>query len=185
MKTIIDYINCLIKPFVKDAPINGLVEMIKRPQLKDNTKFDLFPAVYQNNEYRKVEYGIYHRLIGKSRSVLDEESTCGDEIYTRAFPMRLVAILIKDATKDNQYEDLSIAESLASLIEFTHNKTLSIDINADSVYTQVNSIETDRDAVFKREYSGENFVDYNRTLIAIDYTIFINGSKVCLNECLL
>lgn len=99
--------------------------------------------------------------------------------------MRLVAILIKDATKDNQYEDLSIAESLASLIEFTHNKTLSIDINADSVYTQVNSIETDRDAVFKREYSGENFVDYNRTLIAIDYTIFINGSKVCLNECLL
>lgn len=71
MKTIIDYINCLIKPFVKDAPINGLVEMIKRPQLKYNTKFDLFPAVYQNNEYRKVEYGIYHRLIGKSRSVLD------------------------------------------------------------------------------------------------------------------
>lgn len=184
MKVIIDYINCLVKPFVKDAPVNGLVEIVKRPQVKDSNKFDLFPGIYQNNEYRKVEYGVYHRLIGKAKSVRDEEnSSCGDEIYAKSFPMRLVAIVDKQGAKDDQYADLRISEKLALNIGFDHNKALSLSLFADSVYTEINSIETDRDAVFKREYSGDNFIDYNRTLIAIDYTIFISGNKACMMTC--
>lgn len=184
MKVIIDYINCLVKPFAKDAPVNGLVEIVKRPQLKDSTKFDLFPAVYQNNEYKKIEYGIYHRLIGKSKSVRDEEnSSCGDEFYLKSFPMRMVSIIDKQGAKDDSYADLRIAEQLALNIAFDHNKALSVALFADSIYTEINSIETDRDAVFKREFSGENFIDYNRTLIAIDYTIFISGNKACMISC--
>lgn len=184
MKVIIDYINCLVKPLAKDATVNGLVEIVRRTQTKDNTKFDIFPARYENNEYKKIEYGIYHRLIGKSKSVRDEEnSSCGDEFYTKSFPMRLVAIVDKQGAKDDAYADLRIAEQLALNIGFDHNKQLSIALFADSIYTEINSIETDRDAVFKREFSGENFVDYNNTLIAIDYTIFINGNKECMRTC--
>ncbi|MES2829668.1 MAG: hypothetical protein V4687_16015 [Bacteroidota bacterium] len=185
MKVVIDYINCLLKPIAKNAEVNGLVEIVRKekPPLPSG-KFDYFPAKYFNNEYKKIEYGIYHRLIGKAKSVRDEEnSSCGDEIYTKSFPMRLVAIIDKQGAKDDQYADLRIAEKLALNIGFDHNKALSIALFADSVYTEITSIETDRDAVFKREFSGDNFIDYNKTLIAIDYTIFINGNKVCLANC--
>lgn len=183
MKVIIDYINCLIKPFAKGAEINGLVEIVKKPLQSNPAKFDLFPAKYFNNEYKKIEYGIYHRIIGKSKSILDEDSSCSDQIYTKTIPMRMVGIIDKQGSKDNEYEDLRIAELLSSYIEFSHNKRLSLDLNADSVYTEINAIEVDREAVFKREYSGDNFIDYNKTLIAIDYTIFINGNKECIRAC--
>lgn len=184
MKAVIDYINCQIKPLIKGAEVNGLVEIIKRPQIKDPSKFDLFPGKYFNNEYKKIEHGIYHRMIGKPKSSINEDSSfCGEEVYDRQYPMRMVAIIDKSKYKDDQYSDLSIADQLSLNIEFQNNKNLGIAINADLVYTTINSIDIDRDAVFKREFSGENFIDYNKTVIAIDYIIHITGDKQCLLLC--
>jgi len=181
MKQVIDYINSLLCLKYNEENIYGLVEIVRKTT--EANKFDLFPASYSDSEYKKIESGIYHRLIQPYRQTLDPDSGCSNQLFLRQYSMRLVAIIDKSKLLNDAYQDQLISEQLTGFIEFRNNKQLSVLINADSVYTEINRVNLSREDVFKSEFSGQNFVPYNRTLISIDYTIFINGNKACLDQC--
>ena len=184
LEIIIPYINTRIESLDMFQNLFGLCEIIT----KDGKSF---PAEYCNGEYKQVsdfdlEKGvIYHRLIDQiDTQEAEEETTVScDPFYIKTFPLRTVACINKKFLKaigDNAYLETKIAQNIANTIVGTNNKNLRIDLMADSISIETNSIITNKEDLFSEEYKGiDNFIRYEYLYIAIDYSVIVTGNVSC------
>lgn len=185
LEEIIPNINAKILTLSMFKKQFGLCEIIA----KDGKTF---PAEYCNGEYKQVSdfdlhKGIvYHRLTGNiSKEEEEEESTVScDPFYITTFPLRTVASIKKSLIKgvgDDAYLENKIAQNIANKIAETNNKALRTLLKADSVSFEIKSIKTNRDEIFKDEYSGydNNFMRYEFLYVSIDYDVIVTGNVSC------
>jgi hypothetical protein len=185
LNTIIDTINTRIEGLNLFGQIYGLCSQITRDK-------KTFPAQYCNGEYKQVSdfdlhKGIvYHRQTGEIslEEIEEEQIAANDPFYQRTFPMRVVAVIKKDllGIDNDAYSESRVAQDFLSVIARTNNKALRESLRVDSVVFEVESITTDREDIFKEEYTGfeSNFFKYEYLYIAIDYNILVSGSLSCL-----
>jgi hypothetical protein len=185
LNTIIGTINTRIEGLNLFGQIYGLCSQITRDK-------KTFPAQYCNGEYKQVSdfdlhKGIvYHRQTGEIslEEIEEEQIAANDPFYQRTFPMRVVAVIKKDllGIDNDAYSESRVAQDFLSVIARTNNKALRESLRVDSVVFEVESITTDREDIFKEEYTGfeSNFFKYEYLYIAIDYNILVSGSLSCL-----
>jgi hypothetical protein len=185
LNIIIDTINTRIGGLNLFDRIYGLCSKITRDK-------KTFPAEYCNGEYKQVSDFdlhkgiIYHRQTGEIslEEIEDEQIAANDPFYQRTYPMRVVAVIRKDllGIDNDAYSESRVAQDFLSVIARTTNKALREELKVDSVIFEVESIGTDREDIFKEEYSGfdNSFFKYEYLYIAIDYNILVSGSLSCL-----
>lgn len=182
LKEIIEYIDCRIKELSFDISINGLCEIIKKEKLS-------FPAKYEKKDYKKVldidvKNGIcYHRLRAAITETDSDDSITGcDFMISRIYPCRFVFIVKKQ--NHDQYEDSRIANLVSKKIAIDNPKTLRLSLKTDTIDVTIRSINISREEVFSQEIKGvDMFIDYEYSVIGIDYDINVIADSSCLIDC--
>lgn len=184
LNTIIVTINTRISTLNLFEQVYGLCNQITKEDKK-------FPAQYCNGEYKQVSdfdlhKGIvYHRQTGAiSLDQIEEESISdNDPFYQRTFPLRVVAVIKKSLLpiENDAYMESRVAQDFLSVLAQANTKALRQGLGVDGVTFEVENIITDREEIFKDEYSGfeKDFFRYEFLYIAIDYNVLVSGSISC------
>jgi hypothetical protein len=185
LEAIIPHINSRIETLGLFNTRFGLCDIISK-------EGKTFPAEYCKGVYKQVsEFDlhkgtVYHRLNGNiSKQEEEEESTVScDPFYITTFPIRTVVCIKKEHIKgigNDAYLENKIAQNISNVISETNNKSLRIELHADSVSIEVNEISTNRDEIFREEYTGfdSSFMRYEFVYVAIDYNVIVSGNVSC------
>jgi hypothetical protein len=187
LEAIIPHINQKIETLNMFPKLFGLCEKI-------TVGGKSFPAEYCNGEYKQVsdfdlhQSSIYHRLLGpiQMEEADEDEAVSCDPFYNRIFQLRAVAVIQKSRLKEignDAYLENKIGQNLANVISKGNNKSLRIELSVDTVIMEIDSVNTDREEIFRQEYSGiDQFMRYEYLYIAIDYTVTVTGGMGCFSQ---
>lgn len=178
LSEIITYLDSLLSEIVYIPKSKGLVE-------KYSINGKEIPSLYCKGEWKALNVEdnfIYHRLVG---SVLveeleeDQQTSC-EPWSQKDYPMRLV-FCKKKIGKNTIFTPQSVGEDIANSIHILNNKSLCIQLKADTVQVSADSIETSTTIAFPEEF-GLDTIPLDYIFIYVDYTITITGANSCFKN---
>lgn len=163
--------------------VHGLAQIIQKEDKK-------FPAIYcgkdELDQINLEDSTIYFRQNGRITRSQDETkgvSGC-DEQITINIPIMAVAYLPKNVfNTDNAYIDEKVATNIANIITRAQYNGIRSLVHADNITANINSIETDKQAVWRGEYSNVDFkVMHDHVYCAVAFTVEVIIDEACLTN---
>lgn len=184
LELIITYLQLTFRNSLPEViDVMGLAEIIER----NGTSF---PALYcTKDNYKELsdsENYLYFRQTGPfTESESDEEAVSGcDHYVTRTYPMVAVGYIPKNIyNTDNAFIDSKIGNNIANIIRVAGYNTLRSTLKVDEIYTEINSVNTNRYQVWSQENAGIDMpARFDHVLLSVEFDLIISATESCLRN---
>lgn len=198
----IQTIFCYLADLMKDTGLFNekfvyeYVQLVRTASDASNNYFSVRPKYYKgkNDGYIDVHNWdvngtCYFRKTDRTtvlRNRLKFRGCSSGKFIEVRFPIRFVAAVPKTKLDDSPFCQDQLCQDLIGVLQGNYSN-LAQSITAHSVEVNIDSYQTDPEAVWNSEIKGVAFsetVCYNFAYISIDFTLIVKGDSECLQTCL-
>lgn len=182
---ILTHINSNIEALNLFRLLHSLCEL----QTKDK---QTFPCEYlSNGEFKQlsldnVQSEIYHRHDGAvTRDNKIKNIVACDNAVMKTYPMALIGFMERKVTgKDNAFIPDNVCEVVSNAMDEKTAKALTALLGAQTTSVNVKSYSTDTDAIFNREFKGNERekLNLNYFMFEIKYEVTVTAAESCFQN---